>query len=218
MGGTKVSTQAHIELREGTRDAHEAAEATDGMRLLMAGALDETGYGEFLRAQLGLFEAWETERADWLATSAGAAGWSYVSRASLLRSDLAIADEVGSYRATAVVPGEEATAGEPSSCSVGADFVGDAARDSAASWGELYVIEGSALGGRLIVRRLRELYPQHAHRFYAVGEDAPSAWRRFQQILDTHLPDDASRRAAVEGARHMFARFRQVLKDPLAHV
>jgi heme oxygenase len=86
--------------------------------------------------------------------------------------------------------------------------------DYATAWGELYVVEGSALGGRLIVRRLRELHPYREHRFYAVGEDAPAAWRRFQHLLDTHLPDDASCRAAVDGARGMFARFRRTLKEP----
>ncbi|MET0255653.1 MAG: biliverdin-producing heme oxygenase, partial [Luteibacter sp.] len=98
MTDATVPTRAHIQLRDGTRDAHEAAEATDGMRLLMAGGLDEAGYEGLLRAQLGLFEAWETERAGWLAGGVGAAGWSYVSRASLLRSDLAIANRVGSHQ------------------------------------------------------------------------------------------------------------------------
>jgi heme oxygenase len=210
VGNAQAPTQAHIELREGTRDAHEAAEATDGMRRLMAGELDEGGYEGLLRAQLGLFDGWETERGDWLAAAAGVAGWSYVSRAALLRSDLAFARRAGSYKGGSVPVIRQADAGGRPA--------GVPAHDSATCWGELYVIEGSALGGRLIVRRLRELYPERIHRFYAIGEDAPSAWRRFQQILDTNLPDAASCRAAVEGAQHMFARFRQVLKDPHAHV
>ena len=80
-----------------------------------------------------------------------------------------------------------------------------------------YVLEGSALGGRVIVRRLRELYPQLSHTFYAVGENAPASWRRFQSLLDHALPDEASHGAAAHAAQRMFARFQQTLKDPAAH-
>jgi heme oxygenase len=226
---------AHVVLREATREDHEDTEASDGMRRLMDGALSEAGYAALLRAQLGLFAAWEAERGAWLRGAAARAGWAYVSRAGLLRQDLgmgrgemgrdddlAIAHIVGSY-----------TSGMPHAghTPVGAHNVGDPPRDNPTNkplptvppgadhdtptaWGELYVVEGSALGGRLIARRLRELYPDRRHRFYAVGEDAPSAWRRFQHLLDTHLPDDASCRAAVDGARGMFARFRRTLKEP----
>lgn len=218
MHDTVDHRAAHLLLREATRDDHEDTEASGGMRRLMEGMLSEAGYATLLRAQLGLFEAWEAERGAWLRGAAARAGWAYVSRAGLLRQDLgmgrgemgrdddlAIAHIVGSYS------GEDSQAGRPP---VGAHDVGDPTHDTPTAWGELYVVEGSALGGRLIARRLRELYPDREHRFYAVGEDAPSAWRRFQHLLDTHLPDDASCRAAVDGARGMFARFRRTLKEP----
>jgi heme oxygenase len=195
-------TPAHRFLREATRDAHEAAEATAGMRLLLGGELDEAGYSALLRAQLSLFRAWENERRDWLA---GLADWRYVSRAALIEADLC-----------------------------GSRFIGDSARDNGASfaatpiadesapteaafWGELYVIEGSALGGRVIVRRLRELYPDLPHHFYAVGENAPASWRRFQSLLDHALPDEASQAAAAHAAQRIFARFQHTLRDPAAH-
>jgi heme oxygenase len=228
---------AHLLLREETREAHEDTEASGGMRRLMDGELDVAGYEALLRAQLALFEGWEAERAGWLAAVVPQAGWSYVSRASLLRGDLAFASGAGSYESGTVGTRDAPvgirdalveTCGTPVGIRdtpvgifgtpVGASCAGDSACDTAPYWGELYVIEGSALGGRLIVRRLRELYPDRDHRFYAIGEEAPSAWRRFQHILDTQLHDDASRRAAVDGARDMFARFRQTLKDPAAHV
>ncbi|SKB42502.1 Heme oxygenase [Luteibacter sp. 22Crub2.1] len=230
---------AHLLLREETREAHEDTEASGGMRRLMDGELDVAGYEALLRAQLALFEEWEADRAGWLASDVPQAGWSYVSRASLLRGDLAVASGARSYTSRPVEghappvgasPARDAPApapapvgasparDAPASAPVGASPSGDSTRDSATCWGELYVIEGSALGGRLIVRRLRELYPDRDHRFYAIGEEAPSAWRRFQHILDTQLHDDASRRAAVDGARRMFARFRQTLMEPAAHV
>ena len=195
-------TPAHLLLREATRDAHEAAEASAGMRLLLAGELDEAGYAGLLRAQLGLFREWETKRREWLA---GLADWRYVSRAALIEADLC-----GSR-----------FSGE-SLCRRADDRVAhriadESAPTESAHWGELYVIEGSALGGRVIVRRLRELYPDLPHHFYAVGENAPASWRRFQTLLDHALPDEASQEAAVRGAQRMFARFQQMLRNPAAH-
>jgi heme oxygenase len=195
MAGVVGVTPAHLLLREATRDAHEAAEATDGMRLLLAGALDEEGYLALLSAQLTLFREWEDERSDWLA---GLASWRYISRAALIEADLC---------------GSRFSGDAP----CGSRFSGDPAHDNAAAWGELYVIEGSALGGRVIVRRLRELYPSLSHTFYAVGENAPANWRRFQSLLDDALADEASQEAAVHAAQRMFSRFQQTLKDPALH-
>jgi heme oxygenase len=230
MAGAVGLTPAHLLLREATRDAHEAAEATAGMRLLLAGELDESGYAGMLRAQLGLFREWETERRDWLGALAE---WRYVSRASLIEADLCGsrfigdvgADSIGvcgsrfsgdSARDNATYPAATHIADE--SAPTEATFPTEATPPTEATyWGELYVIEGSALGGRVIVRRLREHYPQLPHHFYAIGEDAPSRWRRFQSLLDYALPDETSQVAAVHAAQRMFARFQQTLKDPAAH-
>jgi heme oxygenase len=198
---------AHLYLREHTRHAHEATEASDGMHRLMAGELDEAGYDALLRSQESLYRAWETEHAAWLAGSLASAGWQYTSRAALIAADLMDRLPASQAQQTAPSPTPTPTSTTPSSTA-----------DDACRWGELYVIEGSSLGGRLIARRLRELYPQRAHHFYAVGENAPSSWRRFQALLDTHLTDDAARRSAMDGALRMFARFRQALKDPPGHV
>jgi hypothetical protein len=85
MDGIAAQPAAHLLLRERTRAAHEAAETTAGMRALMAGAMDETGYRELLSAQLRLFRAWETERAADLAATA--ALWPYASRIPALETD-----------------------------------------------------------------------------------------------------------------------------------
>ena len=235
MAGAVGVTPAHRFLREATRDAHEAAEATAGMRLLLGGELDETGYSALLQAQLSLFRAWESARRDWLA---GLADWRYASRTSLIEADLCRSrfigdpDPCGSRFIGDPDPCGSRFIGDPDPC--GSRFIGDSARDNdasvaerpiadesaptkAASWGELYVIEGSALGGLVIVRRLRELYPDLPHHYYAVGENAPASWRRFQSLLDHALPDEASQAAAVHAAQRMFARFQQTLRDPAAH-
>ena len=249
MAGAVGLTPAHLLLREATRDAHEAAEATAGMRLLLAGELDESGYAAMLQAQLVLFREWESERHAWLA---GLAEWRYISRASLIKADLcgsqsdlcgtqsdlcgtqsdlcgSQADQCGSQadlcgsrfsgdsscnEVGAVVAGRIAAEAAPTRASSSTKAISSS---EAAAWGELYVIEGSALGGRVIVRRLRELYPQLPHQFYAVGENAPSHWRRFQSLLDHALVDEASQEAAVHAAQRMFARFQQTLEDPAAH-
>ena len=204
MTGAVGVTPAHLFLRDATRDAHEAAEATAGMRLLLGGELDETGYSALLQAQLSLFRAWENERHDWLADLTD---WRYVSRAALIEADLCRSRFIGDRRdndTNSVVARRIADESAPT-------------EQGAACWGELYVIEGSALGGRVIVRRLRELYPDLPHHFYAVGENAPASWRRFQSLLDHALPDEASQAAAAHAAQRMFARFQQTLKDPAAH-
>lgn len=214
MAGAVGLTPAHLLLREATRDAHEAAEATAGMRLLLAGELDESGYAGLLQAQLALFRAWETERRDWLGALTE---WRYVSRASLIETDLCgsrfIGDRRGSEAGT-VVAHRIAAEAAPTEAIPPTEATSPT---KASAWGELYVIEGSALGGRVIVRHLRELYPHLPHRFYAIGENAPASWRRFQSLLDHALPDEASQEAAVHAAQRMFARFQQTLKDPAAH-
>ncbi|UPG84828.1 biliverdin-producing heme oxygenase [Luteibacter aegosomatis] len=206
MDGDAASTPAHRILRERTRDAHEAVEAAEGMRRLMDGRMDEAGYEALLAAQWGLFRAWEHERAGWL--DGISSRWLYTSRLAPLDMDLAaspFADGIRSH------PLPEDGSGsyprfprtEPS---------------EATFWGELYVVEGSTLGARLIVKHLRERFPAHPHRYYALGETTPARWRRFQSLLDAELKDDDARHHAVEGAHHMFARFRQALQDPAAHV
>ena len=175
------------------------------MRNLVAGELDDLGYERLLAAQWQLLSQWEAERSAWLDTLHALHGWSYASRAAALRRDLAATgrrrDLLPESRQTAVPPLRIPT-------------------DDAlpAALGELYVIEGSALGGRVIVKGLRERFPHLPHHFYAIGEGAAAPWRRFQALLDDVLTDPASLAAAIDAARRMFARFQQTLQDSPAHV
>jgi len=193
MHGVAEATPAHRFLREQTRDAHEAAEATAGMRWLMGKALDESAYEAVLGAQLELFRAWETGRGEWLLSIQEQ--WGYASRVTSLEADLCMS-----------APCARPVARKARSCS------------DAVCWGELYVIEGSSLGARVIVKHLRAMLPLHPHHFYAMGETSPTDWRRFQSVLDAALPDDDARHDALTGARSMFARFQQTLEDAVAHV
>lgn len=195
MDGAAAVLPAHRLLREQTRDAHDAAEASAGMRALLGGTLDETGYRELLAAQLSLFRAWETERSGEIAAVAGE--WAYQSRVPSLVADLS-AD--GPLRPSALPQGH-----------------GHVQSVEPAFWGELYVIEGSTLGGQVIVRYLRGRFPALPHAFYAMGERAPGQWRHFQQALDAALPGIATQHLAIAGAQGMFARYQRTLEDPGHH-
>ncbi|MGE7138360.1 biliverdin-producing heme oxygenase [Luteibacter sp. NPDC031894] len=194
-GARAVHSPAHIVLRESTRAAHEAAEASPLMVRLLSGDLDEGGYRRLLDLQQALFLEWENQRGSWLAGAVANAGWRYVSRAQCLATDIGnFGKAPGLVREPALaIDGEQA------------------------AWGELYVIEGSALGGRLIVKRLRERFPSLPHHFYAIGESDTGSWRRFQAVLDRELAGPDALQAAVDGALRMFARFQQTLKDDAAH-
>ncbi|NID05233.1 biliverdin-producing heme oxygenase [Luteibacter jiangsuensis] len=218
-GARAVRPPAHVALRESTRAAHDAAEASPLMQRLLAGALDETAYRALLAAQWHLLSEWEAERSAWLAGIGVAQGWHYASRVEALARDLEDLSHpacdntlVGARPARDIFSRKAAgpVAHGPNSCRAqGALLQG---------WGELYVIEGSALGGRVIVKRLRERFPALAHRFYAIGENTKAPWHRFQGLLDRMLAEPAALRSAVEGALRMFARYQQTLKDHASHV
>ncbi|KJV30908.1 biliverdin-producing heme oxygenase [Luteibacter yeojuensis] len=216
MDGAADVLPAHRLLREQTRAAHDAAEASAGMRALLGGALDEAGYRGLLAAQLRLFRAWEAERAGEIAAVAGA--WTYASRIPSLAADLSVGahpvrEAVGENATGPVAPREKMSRasallqGHEAARSVDPTF-----------WGELYVIEGSTLGGQVIVRYLRERFPALPHAFYAMGERATGQWRHFQQALDAALPGPATQHPAIAGAQRMFARYQRTLEDPGHHV
>ncbi|SEK73475.1 biliverdin-producing heme oxygenase [Halomonas daqiaonensis] len=76
--------------------------------------------------------------------------------------------------------------------------------------GELYVLEGSRLGGRVIAERLRRtLGPDVPHAFFSL-DMAPGEWQRRLAELEALCPP-GNQDAAVVGAREAFVRFRHQL-------
>lgn len=73
-----------------------------------------------------------------------------------------------------------------------------------AAFGSLYVIEGSALGGRVITPRLQHhlgLEPgRGASYFHGYGEDTGAMWRDFRQRAVAEVGDDAAARRVACGA------------------
>ncbi|HET6432218.1 biliverdin-producing heme oxygenase [Dyella sp.] len=188
---------AHRHLREATRAEHAAAERAPIMQSLLHGTLDDTAYVRLLIAQHAVHRSWEAQHAAWLAGPVAAAGWRYSSRTEALEQDLC---ELG-----AGDKAEPIDASEPMHSPM--------IRDPSASWGELYVIEGSALGGQLLARTLGKRFPGHAHHFFRIGQHAGrGSWRAFQMMLDQHLPDATSRHTATLAARAMFHRFQRMLE------
>ena len=89
-----------------------------------------------------------------------------------------------------------------------APFQQPAAAATAAEWlGGSYVLEGSAMGARLLARDLDRLQPAHPHiagaRSFIDSHLAdPRRWGRFRKVLDA-LPE-ADAVAALRGARRGF--------------
>lgn len=183
--GESVDSAAHLRLRERTAGAHAAAEATPVMARLMAGTLDAPGYLALLRGHRDLYARFEADHHAWLA-GLDAAGWAYQSRLALLDADL----------------------GDTSAPREAHDTPVDPAR----AWGMLYVIEGSTLGGQVLLRLLRHQFPDRDHAFFAHKPQDGYSWRRFQNVLDASLRSEPAMERAVDGAHAMFARFNTMLE------
>lgn len=189
-------TPAHRRLRETTRHEHAAAERTPVMQALLHGRLDAATYARLLLGQYALHRAWEVERAAWLRGVADA-GWHYASRSERLARDLA---DWGLF------PEDEPS---PLPAAPISQVIGS----PSASWGELYVIEGSALGGQILARLLEQRFPGHAHHFFRIGQEAGrGTWRTFQSMLDTQLATPMQQQTAIAAARAMFHRTQRMLE------
>lgn len=87
-------------------------------------------------------------------------------------------------------------------------------RSTAEALGMLYVLEGSTLGGRLILRALRERGVDVSGLAFLdpYGAETGARWRSFLAILERETAGDAERiGAACEGALRAFAHTEAVL-------
>lgn len=83
------------------------------------------------------------------------------------------------------------------------------ALNDGAYWGARYVVEGSTLGSRLILRRLQEvghLAPESLE-YWRNQVDESVYWPEFRRALNDQLRPPAECQAAVDAARRVFARF-----------
>jgi heme oxygenase len=191
-------------LRKATRREHAAAEETAVMRAVFQAQLSPAVYIRLLRGYHTLYSQWEAQHAHWLGGDLAMAGWRYRSRLPAIESDL---HTLGSRAPALVVVGQLTAAGRTGGVSVEA---------AAPAWGSLYVVEGSALGGQVIARKLAAEYPDHAHHFFTMGHgNGQPTWRDFQILLDGQLTSAAARRVVALQARAAFGRFQQMLESVL---
>lgn len=161
-------------LRESTRPEHDRVDAAFAHFDLR----DPADYGAFLMAQAAALLPIEAAL-----TAAGAedivADWPDRQRAHLVLADLA---DLGL---------------SPPQPSPAPRFV-----SAADILGALYVVEGSRLGGAMLVRRV----PSHLPRRFLSDADS-SRWRALIALIDVELDTPPSQAAALASARATFALF-----------
>lgn len=185
-------------LRQACASQHEAIEA---LLQLERATLQREHYARVLTGFAAFVPAWEARLRPRL--PAELRGWfEQRSRAPMLTRDLA---------ALGVQP-------FPMSDPVAAL----ALDDEGAVFGSLYVLEGSALGGQLIARQVRERWGLGADNgaayFNGWGERTGAMWAEFRQRLGEALGDDeaalrSASAAAVATFGALLACFEQVLLD-----
>ena len=181
-------------LREATAPAHEAID-----RQLQLGAdLALERYVRILQGFEGFLSAWEPAVAGVLPPEQRA-WFSGRSRLAFVRQDLAL-----------LAPGA------PS----GPAPMLPPLLNRAAAFGAMYVLEGSALGGQVIARRIAERFGFDGQRgaayFHGFGGRTGSLWREFRERLETEV-DPAARGDACAAAVGTFEalglHFETVLRD-----
>jgi heme oxygenase len=170
----------HKALRAGTAEAHDRVDSAFAAFDLT----DRDSYAAFLRAHADVVLPFEAAL-----DAAGAQhvtpDWAERKRGDLLTEDLAFLRDAGEHRLEApVAPGLEAT-------------------DQAALAGALYVLEGSRLGGRFLVRQVPRGFP----RAYLDADQAPEKWRNLLDRLDTILYQPEALQSALAAAHNVFAAF-----------
>lgn len=177
---------AHEALRDGTRAEHERLDA-------LLGGFDlgeRDSYARFLVAHAEALLPIEAALDDSAALVVD--DWPERKRGAALLADLAGLGQAGPDGAAATAAGG------------GADDVATAA-------GALYVIEGSRLGGRFLVKQVGAGLPAA----YLGAEQPRGRWPALLNALDQALPDDAARDRAVTAARAVFARFEAATRRQL---
>lgn len=186
-------------LRRATGQRHHEIESL----LRLDQALDMDRYRRIL-AGFDLFHScWEPRIA--AALPARLQGWFIArSRAALVREDLA---RIGGH-------GAAPSMADPTA--------GVRLGNTAAAFGSLYVVEGSALGGQVVAPMLADrlgLGPRNGAAYFAgFGAATGAMWREFRGLLEAEAgADDACVQAACEAARQTFdaliRTFREMLHE-----
>lgn len=77
--------------------------------------------------------------------------------------------------------------------------------------GALYVMEGSIMGGRIIVQMLEKAGITKGVSFFSgYGEATGQMWQRFTDVLNRHAPTEQDQASAIAAANATFTQFQQV--------
>ncbi len=79
--------------------------------------------------------------------------------------------------------------------------------------GALYVLEGSIMGGRIIVEMLAKAgITQGVSFFSGYGPETGVKWQRFTSVLNAQAQTDQEQQQAIDSAQQTFARFGEVFQ------
>lgn len=169
-----MKSSARFYLKAATAVDHEELDALfSGFDLS-----ERAGYAGFLTAQAGVFPAVETSL-DRAGVHALVDDWPRRRRSQALLSDLGA---LGCPTPTAA-----------------STFLFSS---PAEALGGLYVLEGSRLGGAMLVRQIADGLPKS---FLSAGN--PAAWRAFVELMDKRLSSPSDLEAAARAAQAVFAAF-----------
>lgn len=166
--------RAHEALRSATADCHRTVDEIYSLAKLD----DRLSYSKFLRAQSAAYLPIETAL-DRAGIADVVDDWPQRIRTPLLIRDLA---ELGVERPALF--GSPAIAGEPEML------------------GALYVLEGSRLGGKILMRAVPASFPASF-----LSWESSATWRAFLTQLDQILDTEERRGRAIDAARNVFSIF-----------
>lgn len=174
-------------LRDATHEVHRSLEKLPLAASLAAGSISIPSYRLYLQRLLVIVREIDLRLMDPRHVASGAREWSDGLRERWIGEDLAALG-------VAVPTADPGTSGE--------------ALAAPAIWGQLYVIEGSTLGGVVLARGLaarEELRPALRY-LNGYGTGTGERWRRFRAALAEHVPA-AGLPEAIDAAHDMFSRF-----------
>lgn len=166
-----MSSTARFHLKAATAEVHDRLDSL----MSRFDLTQQDDYGRFLQAQAGAFFGVEAALEE-AGVASVLADWRDRRRAEMLREDLA---GLGLQIPAPVTP--PALAGE------------------ASILGAVYVLEGSRLGGAVLVRTAPDTVPK---KFLTPGN--PLLWREFVSVLDERLSSEGARAEAASAALNVF--------------
>jgi heme oxygenase len=183
-------------LRRVTRTEHEALDGNPAFAAMMNGTLSLDGYARLMAVFHGFYERHD-ELLDLACRHHGlhALGFTYASRAIILRDDLASLGALGT--------GQHSSHDEPASLPT--------IRSAGTLVGVLYVLEGSMLGGSVLCRAVESLLVKTGAKgsgYWRWCRDAGAArWAMTCDVVERTAASDAARNDMIAGAQAAFHTF-----------